>query len=197
MTPDAACRSRALTWARCCRRSSAACSAARAEPPSPARPLTMPGTGVGRYARVAMADIHITDIEARHQLVAPAQPRPTASSLRRTVRALAEVLRPAVYFRETSHDEAPPAAGPRGLAGLVRHSTPDAPCIAICSTAQGDAVQGLRAHLRGGPALAGDDAGREARHLAPHRRRGQRLALQTAMPTGRRSVAQRSSDPAA
>ena len=44
------------------------------------------------------------------------------------------------YFRETAHDEdtLPPPAREAWLAWY--DSTPDAPCIAICSTAQGDAV---------------------------------------------------------
>ncbi|HRF81043.1 MAG TPA: DUF1289 domain-containing protein, partial [Flavobacteriales bacterium] len=45
-----------------------------------------------------------------------------------------------VYYREADCDEAtmPPAAQQAWLAWYA--STPDAPCIAICSTSQGDAV---------------------------------------------------------
>ena len=57
--------------------------------------------------------------------------------------------------------------------------TPDAPCIAICSTSQGDAVcKGCGRTVRRGAALAGDDAGREARRLAPHHAGRHGLALQ-------------------
>jgi predicted Fe-S protein YdhL (DUF1289 family) len=54
---------------------------------------------------------------------------------------LAEVYGLMVYYRDEhwSTKTACPPKRPRGLAGLVRH-TPDAPCIAICSTSQGDAI---------------------------------------------------------
>ncbi len=58
-------------------------------------------------------------------------------------------------------------------------STPDAPCIAICSTVAGRrGMQGLRPQLRGGAALAGLQPGTEARGVAPHHARRHRLALQ-------------------
>jgi predicted Fe-S protein YdhL (DUF1289 family) len=56
------------------------------------------------------------------------------------VRALAEVYALMVYYREPLADEAtiPPKARGAWLAWYAQ--TPDAPCIAICSTAQGDAL---------------------------------------------------------
>ena len=54
--------------------------------------------------------------------------------------ALAEVYALLVYYREALADEAtmPAAARAAWLAWYAQ--TPDAPCIAICSTAQGDAL---------------------------------------------------------
>ena len=100
----------------------------------------MPGTGVGRYARVAMADIHITDIESAINWWRRRSPSPDGVELGAPLRALAEVYARMSYFRETAHDEdtLPPPARAAWLAWY--DSTPDAPCIAICSTAQGDAV---------------------------------------------------------
>ncbi len=100
----------------------------------------MPGAGVGRYARVAMADIHITDIENAINWWRRRSPSPDGVELGAPLRALAEVYARMSYFHETAHDEdtLPPPAREAWLAWY--DSTPDAPCIAICSTAQGDAV---------------------------------------------------------
>ena len=56
------------------------------------------------------------------------------------MRALAEVYALMVYYHEPGCDEAamPPAAREAWLAWYA--TTPDAPCIAICSTSQGDDV---------------------------------------------------------
>ena len=51
----------------------------------------MPGTGVGRYARVAMADIHITDIENAINWWRRRSPSPDGVELAAPLRALAEV----------------------------------------------------------------------------------------------------------
>jgi len=87
----------------------------------------------------AMAAIHITDIEAAINWWREREP---SDGLRAcaAVRALAEVYGLLVYYRESECDEdsMPAAAKQAWLAWY--DSTPDAPCIAICSTSQGDAI---------------------------------------------------------
>jgi uncharacterized protein len=87
-----------------------------------------------------MAGIHITDIEAAINWWRERSPSPEGISACAEVRALAEVYALMVYYREPLADEAtmPPRARTAWLAWYA--STPDAPCIAICSTSQGDAV---------------------------------------------------------
>jgi predicted Fe-S protein YdhL (DUF1289 family) len=60
--------------------------------------------------------------------------------LPKPTRALAEVYALLVYYRESLADAntMPPAAMDAWLAWY--RATPDTPCIAICSTSQGDAV---------------------------------------------------------
>ncbi len=88
----------------------------------------------------AMAGIHITDIEAAINFWRVREPSPDGVSLAEPVRALAEVYGLLVYFQETEADEAslPRAARQAWLAWF--DSMPDTPCIAICSTSQGDAL---------------------------------------------------------
>ena len=87
----------------------------------------------------AMAGIHITDIESAINWWRDRSPSPDGISACAEVRALAEVYALMVYYREPLADEdtMPAAAREAWLAWYA--STPDAPCIAICSTAQGDA----------------------------------------------------------
>ncbi|MBL8289002.1 MAG: DUF3717 domain-containing protein [Rubrivivax sp.] len=87
-----------------------------------------------------MAAIHITDIEAAINWWRERSPSIDGISACPEVRALAEVYALLVYYRQASADEAmlPAAAREAWLAWYA--STPDAPCIAICSTSQGDAV---------------------------------------------------------
>lgn len=87
-----------------------------------------------------MAGIHITDIEAAINWWRERSPSPDGITACAEVRALAEVYALMVYYRQPLCDEAtmPPAARDAWLAWYA--STPDAPCIAICSTSQGDAV---------------------------------------------------------
>jgi predicted Fe-S protein YdhL (DUF1289 family) len=84
-----------------------------------------------------MAAIHITDIEAAINWWREREP---SDGLRAcaAVLALAEVYALLVYYRESECDEdsMPAAAKDAWLAWY--DSTPDAPCIAICSTSQGD-----------------------------------------------------------
>ena len=87
-----------------------------------------------------MAGIHITDIESAINWWRARSPSPDGISACPEVRALAEVYALMVYYREPLADEdtMPPDARAAWLAWYAH--TPDAPCIAICSTAQGDAV---------------------------------------------------------
>lgn len=87
-----------------------------------------------------MAAIHITDIEAAINWWRERSPSPDGVSLCPEIRALAEVYALMVYFHESQCDEdsMPPKARAAWLAWY--DTTPDAPCIAICSTTQGDAI---------------------------------------------------------
>jgi len=87
-----------------------------------------------------MAALHITDIESAINWWRERRPSPDGVTACAEVRALAEVYALMVHRRESGCDEAsmPAAAREAWLAWYA--TTPDAPCIAICSTAQGDAV---------------------------------------------------------
>ncbi|MFT3718320.1 DUF3717 domain-containing protein [Pseudorhodoferax sp.] len=85
-----------------------------------------------------MAGIHITDIEAAINHWRERTPSPDGVTLGPELRALAEVYALMVYYHEDEADEAtmPPAARDAWLAWYA--TQPDTPCIAICSTSQGD-----------------------------------------------------------
>lgn len=85
-----------------------------------------------------MAGIHITDIESAINYWRDKKPSPDGFSLAPETRALAEVYALMVFQHETQVDEfdLPPAALGAWLAWY--DTTPDTPCIAICSTSQGD-----------------------------------------------------------
>jgi len=87
-----------------------------------------------------MAALHITDIEAAINWWRDKRPSPDGITACAEVRALAEVYALMVYYRESLADEdsMPPRARAAWLEWYA--STPDSPCIAICSTSQGDAV---------------------------------------------------------
>jgi uncharacterized protein len=86
-----------------------------------------------------MAAIHITDIEAAINWWRERSPSPDGIRACAEVRALAEVYALMVYYRE--HECALAGMLPTALEAWLAWyaSTPDAPCIAICSTSQGDA----------------------------------------------------------
>lgn len=92
------------------------------------------------YHPPPMAGIHITDIEAAINWWRERSPSTDGVSLAAPIRALAEVYALMVFWRESEADEAtlPPAARQAWLTWY--DTTPDTPCIAICSTSQGDAV---------------------------------------------------------
>ncbi|WP_198970340.1 DUF3717 domain-containing protein [Xylophilus sp. ASV27] len=85
-----------------------------------------------------MAALHITDIEAAINHWRAKKPSPDGVTLAPEVRALAEVYALMVYFHEDEVDEQgfPPGAWAAWLDWY--QTTPDTPCIAICSTSQGD-----------------------------------------------------------
>ena len=85
-----------------------------------------------------MAGIHITDIESAINFWRERLPSPDGFSLAAETRALAEVYALMVFYHEAEADEFtfPKAALAAWLTWY--ESTPDTPCIAICSTSQGD-----------------------------------------------------------
>jgi predicted Fe-S protein YdhL (DUF1289 family) len=87
-----------------------------------------------------MASIHITDIEAAINWWRERRPSPDGITACAEVRALAEVYALMVYYHHDECDEASMPAAPLAAWLAWYASTPDAPCIAICSTSQGDAL---------------------------------------------------------
>ena len=85
-----------------------------------------------------MAAIHITDIEAAINHWRSSAPSTDGLTLAPPLRALGEVYAGMVYRREEEIEEGslPPAASEAWQAWY--DTTPDTPCIAICSTSQGD-----------------------------------------------------------
>ena len=87
-----------------------------------------------------MPGIHITDIEAAINFWREKKPSPDGITLAPELRALAEVYALLVFYHEDEADERsfPPDALAAWLAWY--DTTADTPCIAICSTSQGDDV---------------------------------------------------------
>jgi uncharacterized protein len=85
-----------------------------------------------------MAAIHITDIEAAINFWRERKPSPDGVTLAPELRALAEVYALMIFYREDEAEERgfPPAAYEAWRAWF--DTQPDTPCIAICSTSQGD-----------------------------------------------------------
>ncbi|MES2879443.1 MAG: DUF3717 domain-containing protein [Pseudomonadota bacterium] len=85
-----------------------------------------------------MASLHITDIESAINFWRGQKPATDGWSLAPETRALAEVYAVMAFNQDTEIDEnlMPPKAMAAWLAWYA--STPDTPCIAICSTSQGD-----------------------------------------------------------
>ena len=85
-----------------------------------------------------MDSIHITDIEAAINHWRALKPSPDGVTLAPELRALAEVYALMIYHRQ---DEAAEQGFPAKAYDAWRawyDTTPDTPCIAICSTSQGD-----------------------------------------------------------
>jgi len=87
-----------------------------------------------------MAGIHITDIESAINFWRARKPSPDGILLPAETRALAEVYALMVFHH---FNEADDATMPRAAYEAWKtwyDTTPDTPCIAICSTSQGDEV---------------------------------------------------------
>ena len=87
-----------------------------------------------------MAALHITDSESAINWWRERSPSPDGITACPEVRALAEVYALMVYGRQPFCDEDGLPAQARGAWLEWYASTPDSPCIAICSTTQGDPV---------------------------------------------------------
>jgi uncharacterized protein len=87
-----------------------------------------------------MASLHITDIEAAINWWRARRPSIDGISACAEVRALAEVYALMVYHRDGECDEVSMPSEARRAWLEWYATTPDAPCIAICSTSQGDPV---------------------------------------------------------
>ncbi len=90
--------------------------------------------------RAFMTGIHITDIESAINFWRSRKPAGAGMALAPEVNALAEVYALMVYQHASLADEFsfPATAFEAWMAWYA--STPDTPCIAICSTSQGDQV---------------------------------------------------------
>jgi predicted Fe-S protein YdhL (DUF1289 family) len=90
--------------------------------------------------RRPVAGIHITDVESAINFWRAREPSSNGFSLSLPLGALAEVYALMVYHHEDEADPVsmPPDALSAWMAWYA--ATPDTPCIAICSTSQGDAV---------------------------------------------------------
>ena len=87
-----------------------------------------------------MAALNIIDIEAAINWWRDRSPSPDGITACPEVRALASAYALMTYYHESECDENS-LAGQAQAAWLAWYdSTPDAPCIAICSTSQGDDV---------------------------------------------------------
>jgi len=87
-----------------------------------------------------MSAIHITDIESAINWWRERTPTVPGVPLPEPIEALAQVYALMVYYREVECDEVTmPRKAREAWLGWY-DSTPDTPCIAICSTSQGDDV---------------------------------------------------------
>ncbi|KQW41213.1 MULTISPECIES: DUF3717 domain-containing protein [unclassified Roseateles] len=89
---------------------------------------------------MSSASIHVTDLEAAINWWRERAPSPDGISAAPEVRALAEAYAVLALSRAAEVEAA--ALKPKALDAWMTWyaTTPDSPCIAICSTAQGDAI---------------------------------------------------------
>lgn len=102
--------------------------------------MLKPSADLALGALAAPAGIHVVDVEAAINWWRLRSPSPDGIRACAEVRALAEVYARMALARQTWVDEHLLAAPARSAWLAWYASTPDAPCIAICSTSQGDAV---------------------------------------------------------
>ena len=87
-----------------------------------------------------MPSIHITDIESAINWWRDRSPSPDGITACAEVRALGTVYALMVYYHDDECDEATLPGDARDAWLAWYATTPDAPCIAICSTSQGDDI---------------------------------------------------------
>jgi hypothetical protein len=85
-----------------------------------------------------MAAIHVTDLEAAINWWRERSPAGSSGDVSPEVNALAEVYALLAYRRQTEVEEFELKAAALDAWEAWVASLPDSPCIAICSTAQGD-----------------------------------------------------------
>ena len=96
-----------------------------------------------RYHAFPMTEhrgIHISDIESAINFWRARKPSPDGVTLCAELRALAQVYALLIYYRETQADARSMPRSAHAAWMVWYDSTPDTPCIAICSTSQGDAL---------------------------------------------------------
>lgn len=98
------------------------------------------GKGALAMMSVHMAGIHITDIEAAINHWRARAPVGEDLSLSPPLQALAEVYALLIYHRQSEADEFSLPAEAKAAWMAWFEGQPDTPCIAICSTSQGDEV---------------------------------------------------------
>lgn len=110
-----------------------------ANPESLAAPHNGGGYDAGPLRSASpMAAIHITDIEAAINHWRSRAPSPDGVALAPELRALGEAYALLVYARQDAVDENQLAPDALAAWQAWYDTTPDTPCIAICSTSQGD-----------------------------------------------------------
>jgi hypothetical protein len=87
-----------------------------------------------------MTGIHITDIEAAINFWRAKSPSVDGAALQPPTRALAEIYAVMAFERRHEIDETALTEPARQAWLRWFESTPDTPCIAICSTSQGDEI---------------------------------------------------------
>lgn len=87
---------------------------------------------------IAMAILHITDLEAAINHWREVSPSPDGVTLAKPLRALAEVYALMVVNKAWGIEEALLSDPAMDAWQAWYDTTPDTPCIAICSTSQGD-----------------------------------------------------------
>lgn len=97
-------------------------------------------SGTEAQGDTTMAGIHITDIESAINWWREQRPSPDGITACREVLDLAEVYALMVYYHEHECDEHTMPERARAAWLAWYETTPDTPCIAICSTSQGDEV---------------------------------------------------------